>query len=261
MVALLIVLGGVALYLTNQNKGNSADVTPTPVPSYLWQETAAVQGIDVVSGTQKVSLHKDISTTTWLLTEPVQAEADTFQIENVASSLQSLQATKVATSTTDLAQFGLDTPGMTVTATFSSTTPLTHTIMVGKGNFDQSSYYVKEPSSSDVYLVSTSTIGQLQNWLTSPPVLPPTATPFPTLPPTATATTTVQATPQGPVGPPSQSSPSPAVTTSPAPQISPTSVLTGTVTSLGVPTLSASEPGAATSTTPVSVTPSPSGRP
>ncbi len=182
LVALLLVLGSVAIFLTNQNKGTTPGLTPTPVPSFLWQETSQVQGIDVMSGTAKVSLRKDISTTVWMLTAPEQYPAETFQVDNVASTLQRLEATKVATGTTDLAQYGLDKPGMTVTVTFSSTTPLTHTFMVGSGNFDGTGFYIKQPDSPDVYLSATTPIGTIQNWLATPPKQAPTPTPFPTAP-------------------------------------------------------------------------------
>jgi len=245
MVALLLVLGGVAIFLTNQNKGNTPGLTPTPVPSFLWQETSQVQGIDVMSGTTKVSLRKDISTTVWVLTAPEQYPAETFQVDNVADTLQRLEATKVATGTTDLAQYGFDKAGMTVTVTFSSTTPLTHTFMVGSGNFDGTGFYMKQPDSPDVYLSGTTPIGTIQNWLATPPKQAPTPTPFPTVPPTPTSTATAEPSPAGPVGPPTNATPvvSPIVESSP--------VVTGTVSIVAPPTIAATGPGAANSTTPL----------
>ena len=254
MVALLVVLGGFALFLTNSNKvvAPGAEGTPTPLPSFVWQETSIVQGIEVMSGTAKVSISKDISTTLWMITEPERSPADTFQVDNIASALQSLQATKVATGTTDLAAFGLDKPGLTVTVTFSGTTPISHTLMVGAANFDESSTYVKQPGSSDVYLVATSTTGALRNWLTTPPKEPPTPTPFPTAPPTPTETATVVPSPAGPVGPPGVASPSPSAATSPV-QASP--VVTGTAPPLvGEATIGASPPGSGNATTPLAAT-------
>ena len=241
MAALLVVLGAVAMFVTNQNKGATPGATPTPVPSYMWEESGIVQGIDIVSGTLRVSLRKDISTTLWMLTEPEPFPADTFQIENVASTLQRIEATKVQTGTTDLAQFGLDKASMTVTVTFSSTTPLTRTINIGASNFDGSSYYVKQPDSPDVYLTSMSPIGIMRNWLTSPPRQAPTPTPFPTAPPTPTSTATAQASPAGPVGPPGGNATA-TVGASPA--------ITGTVSLVAPPTIDATVPGASNPTTP-----------
>ncbi len=247
MVALLIVLGIVAVVLTNNNKGTIAGATPTPVPSFIWQETGTVQGIDVVSGTGKLSLRRDISATKWVIIEPLKYPADSFQIDNIASSLQSLQATKVNTSTGDLSPFGLDKPGITVTITFSGTTPVTHSLLIGGTNFDETATYVKQPGSPDIYLAPTTTIGAIQNWLITPPKEPATPTPAPTIAPTAVATATSQITPAGPVGPPSGASPSPALQASP--------VLTGTT--LAPPTIAVSPPGSGNTTTPLAATTTP----
>ena len=246
MIALLVVLGGVALILTNNNKISPVNATPTPVPSYVWQEPETVLGIDVVSATEKISLRKDISSTTWTITQPLNYPADTFQVDNIASQLQNLQATKVNTTTADLTTFGLDKPGFTVTVTFSGTTPITHTLIVGSSSFDESSAYVKQPNSPDIYLVPTSVIGGMRNWLTTPPKEPATPTPLPTAPPTPTETPTVQPSPAGPVGPPTSSSPSPSVPSSP--------VATGTPAALGEPTIAVSGPGSGNATTPLAAT-------
>ncbi|HKP52027.1 MAG TPA: DUF4340 domain-containing protein [Chloroflexia bacterium] len=245
MVALLLVLGGVAIFLTNQNKLNPPGVTPTPVPSYLWQETSQVQGIDVMSGTAKVSLRKDISTTLWMLTAPEQYPADKFQVDNVAGTLQSIEATKVATGTTDLAQYGLDKSGMSVTVTFSSTTPISHTLLIGAQNFDGTGFYIKQVDSPDVYLSATTPIGTIQNWLLTPPKEAPTPTPFPTAPPTPTSTATAEPSPAGPVGPPSNASPGI------SPSVEASVVVTGTAPIVAPPTIAATGPGAANSTTPL----------
>jgi hypothetical protein len=249
MAAILGVLV-IAAFILSGNKGNSTTgATPTPVVTYLWQEDSQVQGIDVVSGTARVSLSRDISTTLWMLTEPEKYPAETFQVDNTANLLQKLEATKITTGTSELAQYGLDKPAMLVTVSFSSTTPLTHTIQVGDANVGATSWYVKQPASPDVWLVKSTVIGAMQNWLVTPPKEPPTPTPFPTSPPTPTATATVVATPAGPIGPQSSSSPSPLVGGSP--------VATGTATILSQPTLGATEPGAANATTPVSATATP----
>jgi hypothetical protein len=216
MAAILGVLVVAAMLLSGNNKDSSTTgTTPAPVVTYLWQEEPQVLGIDVMSGTARISLRRDVSSTLWMITEPEKFPAETFQVDNTASLLQKLEAAKVTTGTSDLAQYGLDKTGMMVTVTFSSTTPLTHTLQVGDANVGATSWYVKQPSSPDVWLVKSTVIGALQNWLTTPPKEPPTPTPFPTAPPTPTATATVIATPAGPIGPQSSSSPSPVVQSSP----------------------------------------------
>lgn len=273
LLALLVVLGGLALFLNNRNTATPG--TPTPEPTqYVWQEENQVNAIEVVSGTTRVSLRKDVTTTLWTVTEPVQKEADSFAVSNIADSLKSPQATAQYTDTQDLSGYGLDKPGMSVTATFSDTQGTKRVMTIGTPTFDGSGYYVKLPDSANVYVVSNSIIEPLRTWLTTPPVAPPTATPLPvtvvvTGTSTITGTTVTTSTAQPASSPPAETTApagtvapagtsDPAATPSELPEASPaaetpTTSLEATTTISGVSpiTNTTTQPGAANPTTPV----------
>lgn len=192
LVAVLVVLGTLAVVLGGKGPVGTIPGEPTPLPvQYVWQDDNQVVGIDVVSGTNRVSLTEDTTTTIWSLTEPIQSTADPFAVGNVADLLQSLQATTVITGSSDLAQYGLDKPNLSVTATFSDTAHTKRTVQVGAATVDGSGYYTKLPDKPDVYIVSNSTIEPIKSWLETPPKSVPTATPLlPTLAPMSELTGT-----------------------------------------------------------------------
>lgn len=195
LLAVLLIVGGAALFLNST--GGVGVATPTPptvAPSvYVWQDTNPVIGLDVVSGTQKVSMIQDVSSTQWTLTQPVAERADDTTIQSEASVLSPLLATSAVTNTSDLAPFGLDKPPLTVTVTFSDTAHTKRILQVGNTTFDGSGYYVKQPSAPSVYIVTNTAIEPLRTWLSTPPVFVPSPTPTPT-------ETTAPATVTGTVG-------------------------------------------------------------
>lgn len=253
LVAVLVVLGGLAIVLGGkQSPVATGEPTPTPA-QFIWQSDAQVVGIDVVSGTNKVSLTKDVTTTVWSLTAPIQATADPFAVGNIADSLKSLEATSVITGT-DLAQFKLDKPVLTVTATFSDTAHTKRVLQVGAATFNGSTYYAKLPDQPSIYIVSNSVIEPLKSWLETPPKFVPTPAPLlPTVAPTSAISGTQTVT--GTVGagrvspPPSRGTGTPGATTSGSG--TPTSSL-GTITPIGASdAITSTSLGAANATTPV----------
>ena len=242
MLVLLAALGITAAVLNN--KGAGTDATPTPVAlRYVWESTDGVRGLEVVSGTQKVVLVNDAASSSWMLTEPVSGPADTFAVSTIAESFKSLEAKSVLTDSGNLADFGLDEQGLTVTATFSGTTA-PRTGLVGGPTFDGAGYYVKTPDAATVYVVSNSTIEPLKSWLLNPPVAPPTPTPPQlTIAPTATETPPGLATTTATLG---------------AGTLPTGSVITGTTTLTSTSPITSTSHGAANPTTPLPVvSPSP----
>jgi hypothetical protein len=238
LLAVLVVLGALAFFLNNQS--TATNVTPTPEPTqYVWRDDNQVIGIDVLSGTQKVALRKNVTTTIWSIIEPVQAEADGFAVGSVADRLKELEATAIISNVTDLSQYELAAPGLTVTATFSDTQNTRRTIQIGGTTIDGAGYYAKQPDSNVVYVVSNALIEPLKSWLTTPPERQPTPTPLPqaTIVPPPTNTPLGAGTPTG------------ATTTTPVTgtvTITSTAIVTGTTTVTGTAT-----PGTpATNTTP-----------
>jgi hypothetical protein len=245
LLGVLVVLALVAFFV-NLNPSSTVGV-PTPVPETdIWNEPNQVIGIDVISATQRVSVHKDVTTTIWTLTEPLKHDADPFVVGNIADILQKPIATSVLTNPGDLAQYHLDKPSFSVEATFSDTQHTKHSLLIGGPTFDGSNYYTKLPGSTTVYAISNSTVDPLRSWLTTPPVLQPTATPLPiTVVPTETLTTTTTVT--STLVPEASPSGTSAITT--------TSTISGTSSISGTTSITVTSPGAANPTTPVASPP------
>jgi hypothetical protein len=131
---------------------------------------------------------------------------------------------------------------MTLTVEFSGTTTSERTLLIGGPLTDLSGYYVKTPESKAVYVIANTLVEPLKSWLTTPPVMPPTATPAPQLTVVPPATPTTPGTPAA--------SGSPAAST-PAAGLTPTTAITGTTE------ITTTSPGAANPTTPEASTPTP----
>lgn len=190
MLAALLVLVAVAFFLNNR-AAPTDDASATPVAEqYVWQETGLLTQLEVVSNTQRTALRQEGDTGVWDIVAPEEALADGFVLRSVAESLTNLLATTMLTETSDLSQFQLDDPQLTVTAVFSATTPVTRTLQIGSATFDGAGYYVKTPDKPSVYVVSNSVIEPLRSWPSTPPKAQPTATPLPmTVVPTSEAIT------------------------------------------------------------------------
>ncbi|MDQ3704408.1 MAG: DUF4340 domain-containing protein [Chloroflexota bacterium] len=247
MLVLLVVLGGLAVALGG-NRGTTTPGEPTPEPvTYVWEDQNPVIGLEAVSGTQRLLITKDVTTTIWSIREPISDTAEPFAVGGLADQLQSLQASGTITEAGDLAQFGLAQPDITATITYSDAAGTKRTLLVGDPTIDGSAYYVKTPDSTEVYLVSNAVIQPLQSWFSNPPKALPTATPLlPTLAPTqeVTATGTITGTvlPAGTTAPSGTGTPQSGGTPSPAVQA------TGTISGTG--TITPQEPGAVNATTP-----------
>ncbi|MFL5733015.1 MAG: DUF4340 domain-containing protein [Chloroflexia bacterium] len=232
LVAVLLVLAGVAYLLNNKPGTGSGEGVGTPTvdaSKYVWQESSAVDSIDVISGTKHVSLRKDITSTIWSLIAPIQGDADAYSVDSEATALQNLQALTVLTSATDLSQYSLDKPAMQVLIRAGGDKPTKHTLLVGTTTIDGAGYYVKESDKAPVYVVSNTTIEPLRSWLDTPPKAQPTATPLPitVVPPTATKSITATGT------------------------LTVTLPISGTPTSPATSPITSTGPGAANPTTPV----------
>ena len=225
LAAVLLILGALAFFLTGRNASSPGEATPVP-NVYIWEDPNPVKGLEVISGSNKVVLVKDVTLGSWRIIEPVDEPADIFSVGGVADSFQKLLAQHSLSDTTELEQFGLAGQPIIVTATFSDTTGTTRTLLIGKATPDGSGYYVKTPDTSKLYTVANFTIEPLRTWLTTPPVQPPSPTPVPITPVTSTPTATPSPTVQGANTPVATatagtSSPSDEATATPAPSPAP----------------------------------------
>ena len=222
---ILIVLAGVAIFLSNKNTVSGGTATPTPV-AYVWQDPNPVNAIDIVSGTSKISLKKNPSAGTWAITQPISKPADLFSVSGEADSLQNLTAQFSVTNTTDLTQFGLGPGAMAVTLTFSNTQASQRSFTVGKTILDGSGYYIKPSDANMVFVVANTTIEPLRTWLTAPPIETPSPTPLPITIVPETTTPTATSTP-GP-GTPAAPASSPVATSTSPPAVGPPGPTAGT---------------------------------
>ncbi|HET9492784.1 MAG TPA: DUF4340 domain-containing protein [Chloroflexia bacterium] len=239
LAAVLLVLVGAIFFMSGRNPGASGTPTTTPT-QYVWEETNPAVGLTVVSDTGRIVLEKDTTLGSWRIVEPVQEPADFFAVSGIADSMQKLTAMYTLSETTEVEQFGLNEP-MTVTLEFSGTTVTERTLLIGDPVTDLSGYYVKTPDSNQIYVIGNTLVEPMRGWLTTPPVMQPTATLAPPL------TVVPPATPTTPGSP--ETSGSPAAT--PDSGITPTVVITATTE------ITTTSPGAANPTTPGAATPTP----
>ena len=196
MVGVFALLA-VALFALTQNQ-NLGVVNPTPLPTpapIVWDLSAGTtQGLVVQSPTQTVALQ--IVNNQWQLTAPTNEPASQFQVGAAADQAKNLQAQQVITAPADLAQYGLNSPVLTITLVISGVTPTDNRLLVGGNTIDGGSYYVQVAGKPEVYTVLNTLIEQLRSWLTTPPKAEPTPTPLVVLSPAPTGT--VELTPIGP---------------------------------------------------------------
>lgn len=240
LAAVLLVLVGAIFFMQGQNP--AATGTPTATATqYVWEETNPAVGLTVVSDTGRVVLEKDATLGSWRILEPVQQPADLFAVSGLADSMQKLVATYTLSETTDLEQYGLNTP-MTVTLEFSGTAVSERTLLIGGPLTTGAGYYVKTPDSNQVYVIGNTIVEPLRSWLTTPPVMPPTPTPAPQL------TVVPPATPTPPGSPEVIATPAAAT---PGNDVTPTIAITATTE------ITTTSPGAANPATPEAATPTP----
>lgn len=223
MVGVFALLAVALFALTNNPNAGVINPTPTATPPpTVWDLSAGTtQGLSVQSPTQTVAVQ--IVNNQWQLTAPTNEPASQFQVGAAADQLKNLQAQAVITTAGDLAQYGLNSPVLTITLVISGVTPTDNRLLVGGNTIDGGSYYVQVAGKPEVYTVLNTLIEQLRSWLTTPPKAEPTPTPLVVLSPVPTPTITP--TP----GAPSSGPPAAGATATPAPA-SPTAAPAATPT-------------------------------
>lgn len=190
LLGVLVILGGVVYALSNQPTPNEASAkAKTPqILSFATNDATRL----VIRGGEKTT-EIDRAGSTWNLVQPVQTPADAARVEGWLDQLGSLTADRVIDSATDLGQYGLTQPKLTVEVTLPA--GKSATLRLGDKTPDGSEYYAQVPNDSRVYLVNAPLGDDLQNALTTPPKALPTPTPLPTLAPANPSATGPLATP------------------------------------------------------------------
>lgn len=192
--ALLVVFAVLLGYLFFWEKPQQASVTPTPSAEYLWTiDSSDVKGlrvVDHVSG-QRVAFGQD-DLGHWTVTEPQPGEADQTQAAVDSYQVQNLRIIQKMTETTDLAQFGVQSPSYTLEVTTGSQGTLV--ARIGGKSPMGNGYYVVRPGEVNAVLVSASAIDALIGLVDRPPYAS-TATPASAETPTAVDASSVTETP------------------------------------------------------------------
>lgn len=184
------LLGGYVYFFEIKNRGSSGETAFRSTSTPVWELQAAdVIQLDVSGPDGRTRLVRTNQDAPWELVDPAteaRQPADDARVDQIMSSLASLQATRVFTSTPNLAEYGLDTPAWR--AELRLTNGEVKTLQWGDQTLQGSAYYVKEGKEGTVYVIPAFTIEDLER-LVREPAYPPT--PTPTVTPTAPVTVTV----------------------------------------------------------------------
>jgi hypothetical protein len=206
LVAAFAVLFGYVYFVEFPKTPDQLATPTTPLAVVLKLNASDVKTIEVrdLQTPRQVVLTR--AGAGWQVQQPENKPADNPTVDDVISKTVSLQATRVLTDVTNVAQFFV-TPTLETRLIMSDTT--TYAVTVGGKTPDGSDYYVTYTGDkSKVFIVSTSSIDAIKAWLDTPPY-EPTATPTftPTLPPTPTVPTTPTITPTLAINTPTVSPP------------------------------------------------------
>jgi len=177
LLAVLVLVAAV-VYFTQIRKPEGGAATPAAPESKSLLDVSmpAISGItirDVLSGTQ-VSATRDVSGTWWLV-EPPNQVADPAALNSMASRLSYIYVQRTLTPTVSLSEFGLSAPRYSVQV---STDSGVLAFTVGDSTPSGGAFYAQKPDDPHVYLVDSSLVGELQRFVTTPPVAaPPTPVP------------------------------------------------------------------------------------
>jgi hypothetical protein len=227
-VLLIVVL------VTSSSGGNSTTATPSVTPTLsAAQKDLQILSLPITDTVTQLELKTVTSTVTlkfdnnsWKQTAPKAIDLDSAVISDTVQQLTNLTGLETipADKASNLANYGLDNPSLTVTLTAGSGPKV---LVFGALNAATNNYYVKRGDDAKVWTISSSTVSNLLGLITNPP------TPAPTLAPINT--------PQTPL---------PTVTSSPTPTTPPTDTPAPTVAS----TTAAAATGAASTPSPAATT-------
>lgn len=205
IVVAVFALLAAYLYFVELNKTPEQLGTPTPRPSpsvfkFAASDIKTIQVSDLQSPRQVRATRTD---TSWQVEAPTNKPGDTFALSSTAMQFAGLFASRVITTVTDLAPFGLVTPTLEVRLTLSDTTQ--YALTIGNKTPDGSNYYAMYTGGKEIFVVNASAFTSVLGWLDNPPYEPtptPTFTPTPLATPTSPVAETPTAIPTSVVPPP-----------------------------------------------------------
>ncbi|MGD8406095.1 MAG: DUF4340 domain-containing protein [Anaerolineales bacterium] len=178
VLVIFLALAGTFFYL-NEREGTMSDEgegTPTVAPvEYLLAETDGLpSSIEIKSDSgEQVRVERN-DAGEWVLTQPIEAEANQGSAEAAATQLTSLRI--VSRPQVAPADAGLDQPSYKITVELTSGT--VKNVRIGDLTPTESGYYTNIDESDEVLIVSKTGLDSLLMLITSPPYVD-TPTPEP----------------------------------------------------------------------------------
>ena len=166
IIVLLAGIGG-AYYLFFQEPSDKTTANEKPPIHQVYGVARdTVQQVEIAFADvayQNLKLVKD-TTGNWRLTSPFQADADSEKVSQMLDDILNKRV-KQTLEVTELAQYGLDTPSITLSLWTADETSPAVTFFIGKKaiNF---SVYVKEKSEAHIFLIESSALDDLTKSVT-----------------------------------------------------------------------------------------------
>jgi len=175
----LVLLLYVVLFEARREPPAEPGAQPSPTPaSVLDINTDDVQALHIAAGERSLTLAQQdgewviapsgTDTTLGASAEAVPADASIYWSIDEILRLQARRI--VAEDATDLAQYGLDTPAMTVTIETDSRA--SEQLLIGRQTPDGTTYYLQRVGDLRLYIVDHYKIQTLYDWLADPPYAP-----------------------------------------------------------------------------------------
>lgn len=194
----LAVLAALAatVFFMNRKAEETASATPTPgeTQTFVFDATRVVTSIEIKPKDGDPLRIERNEEKVWVLTQPIEVEADPAAAEAAASQVTALAISE--TLDADPSIFGLVDPAYILTVEFED--GKTGTLEIGDSTPTGSGYYVRLDKKT-IYIVGLEGINALTNLVTTPPYLytpTPPATPTPLSTETAVPATEASSTPE-----------------------------------------------------------------
>jgi hypothetical protein len=191
LVILLIALGGYVYLLEFQpddrNRLQQIDDTTIAIHNTDYGEYDIVE-LEIVGAQEVIHFARTNQTLTrdWEMVRPARLQPDRLdqaRVNGAATRMGKLTASQVITGVTDLAQYGLDPPQLTVTLTISNGQKIT--LYTGAETPINNQRYLRtQTDDQSVYLVVGFAIDDFHRMFDRPPLAP---TPLPTITPTTSS--------------------------------------------------------------------------
>lgn len=160
LIVILLALGGAIWWLlsTQESALNKKLVVQIPEPTV---ESIEITKINPAGIKNEFTVQREGSSNTWKLIKPVQDEANTSIVANIAKVFEKFEVENTVQDAKNLADYGLDKPMLTVTITYQKTHHLT--LSIGQEAPFPGTYYAKLADKPEILVLSSSVKTDLDN--------------------------------------------------------------------------------------------------